>query len=80
MLFGLRTETAKYIQDPESGEEWLYVLDQDPEESRDVANTQPEALATGRDMAARERLAFEGTQARIDEEALERLEALGYVE
>ena len=79
MLFGLRTDTAKYIQDPD-GEEWFYALEQDPEETRSVAESQPDALAAGRDMVARERLAFEGNEARIDEQSLERLEALGYVE
>ncbi len=77
-LFGLRTSEAKFILHPESGEEALYNLVDDPKERVNVAAEQAEACTQGRMMAQREHESWANKARRLEPETHERLEALGY--
>jgi arylsulfatase A-like enzyme len=79
-LFGLRTSVAKFMLHPESGDEWLYDLVDDPEETTNVATEQPEASVKGRMMAEREYQSWANKAHRLEPTENERLKALGYVD
>ena len=84
--YGLRHESYKYFYDTRTGEERLYDLEADPEESRDVAPEQPlrtsyyrQALHHWRRQVG-EGGAAAGEAARLSPEQCENLKALGYVD
>jgi arylsulfatase A-like enzyme len=84
-LFAVTTKEFKYILDFQSGAEELYDLRADPEETRNVAEANPdrvrafksEALSFRAHESARRGGVVEGAE--IDEELKEQLRALGYL-
>jgi len=48
MLIGLRHKGLKYIRDVESGAEWLYDLDDDPAETKNIASESSQTLDQAR--------------------------------
>jgi len=56
---GLRNNGIKYLRDRDSGEEWLFHVDTDPDETIDINTTQPETLEAARHMLAPEEVALD---------------------
>jgi len=83
--YALRDERYKYVYYTQTGEEWLYDLQSDPGESRDVGPVEPlraayyrQALHAWTLKLARRPVASE--QAEVSREQCENLKALGYVQ
>jgi arylsulfatase A-like enzyme len=84
--YALRDERYKYLYYTQTGEEWLYDLESDPGETRDVGPHQPLRAAYYRqalhawtlELARRGPAASE--QAELSREQCENLKALGYVQ
>jgi arylsulfatase A-like enzyme len=84
--YALRDERFKYVYYTQTGEEWLYDLEQDPGETRDFAPSEPLRAAYYRQAlhAWTLRLARRGPagseQAELSREQCENLKALGYIQ
>jgi arylsulfatase A-like enzyme len=84
--YALRDERYKYIYYTQTGEEWLYDLQDDPGETRDLASREPLRTAYYRQAlhAWTLQLARRGPagseQAELSREQCENLKALGYVQ
>jgi hypothetical protein len=78
-MLGLRTAEVKYLIDEATGEELLFDLVEDREESTDISSSQPGAVSQARSVVMVDRGALVETQANESGD-MERLRVLGYVE
>lgn len=87
-LYGLRTgkgstrasSAIKYILDADTGTQWLFDLEADPQETTDLADQQPQVIETCRAFVNEERATKRIRIIRKDDATLQGLKALGYVD